>query len=154
MANPDSVGQLNLDSFGNGRIGVAKTVSVATTGNAVITIPFLSGGLTNAGAVAGSGSVIVRRITVQNATGNVATANVAISIASDGNIAAANAVVANVVLSNMTGPGKWQDLTVAGAYGANTSITGNATQCLYLNVNTGNANGTVDIAVYGDVVSF
>ena len=154
MANADSVGQFYLDSFGNGRIGVVKAASLATSGNAVITIPLLGGGLTNAGATAGSGAVIVRRVTVQNATGNVATANVAISVASDGNIAAANAVVANVVLSNLTGAGKYQDLTVAGAYGANTAVTGYATQCLYVNINTANANGTVDIAVYGDVVSF
>ena len=105
MANADSVGQFTLDSFGNGRIGVVKAASLATSGNAVVTIPLLGGGLTNAGAAAGSGAVIVRRVTVQNATGNVATANVAISVASDGNIAAANAVVANVVLSNLTGAG-------------------------------------------------
>jgi hypothetical protein len=54
----------------------------------------------------------------------------------------------------LTGAGKYQDLTVAGAYGANTTITGFTTQALYVNINTANANGTVDIAVYGDVVSF
>jgi hypothetical protein len=154
MSNADAVAQLTLDSFGFGRIGSVRAVSLATAGNAVITIPILSGGLTNSGAAAGSGSVIVRRVTVKNATGNVATANVAISVASDGNIAAANAVVANVVLSNLTGVGKYQDLTVAGAYGANTAITGFATQCLYVNINTANANGTVDISVFGEVVSF
>jgi len=154
MSNADAVGQLYLDSFGNGRIGFVRAAFLATSGNAVITIPILGGGLTNAGAAAGSGSIIVRRVTVSNATGNVATGNVAISVASDGNIAAANAVVANVALSNMTGAGKYQDLTVAGAYGANTAITGFTTQALYVNINTANANGTVDIAVYGDVVSF
>lgn len=154
MSNADAVSQLYLDSFGFGRIGSVRAVSLATSGNAVITIPILSGGLTNAGAAAGSGSVIVRRVTVKNATGNVATANVAISVASDGNIAAANAVVANVVLSNMTGVGKYQDLTVAGVYGANTTITGFTTQALYLNINTANANGTVNIDVFGEVVSF
>jgi hypothetical protein len=154
MANPDAVAQLTLDSFGFGRIGSVKAVSLATAGNAVITIPFLSGGLTNAGAAAGSGSVIVRRITVKNATGNVATANVSISVQSNGNIATANAVVANVVLSNLTGVGTYQDLTVAGAYGANTAITGFTTQALYVNINTANANGTVNIDVFGEVVSF
>ena len=154
MANPDAVAQLTLDSFGFGRIGSVKAGSLATAGNAVITIPFLSGGLTNAGAAAGSGSVIVRRITVKNATGNVATANVSISVQSNGNIATANAVVANVVLSNLTGVGTYQDLTVAGAYGANTAITGFTTQALYVNINTANANGTVNIDVFGEVVSF
>ena len=154
MSNVDSVAQLTLDSFGNGRIGIAKTVSLATTGNAVVTIPILGGGLTNAGAVAGSGAVIVRRVTVQNPTGNVAAANVAISISSTGNVATANAVVGNVVLSNLTGAGTYQDLTVAGGFAANTVVNGSSTQCLYVNINTGSSNGTVDIAVYGDVVSF
>ena len=154
MSNADSVAQLTLDSFGNGRIGIAKTVSLATTGNAVVTIPILGGGLTNAGAVAGSGAVIVRRVTVQNPTGNVAAANVAISISSTGNVATANAVVGNVTLSNLTGAGTYQDLTVAGGFAANTVVNGNSTQCLYVNINTGSSNGTVDIAVYGDVVSF
>jgi hypothetical protein len=154
MSSADSVAQLTLDSFGNGRIGVAKTVSLATTGNAVVTIPILSGGLTNAGAVVGSGSVIVRRVTVQNPTGNVAAANVAISISNTGNVATANAVVGNVTLSNLTGAGTYQDLTVAGGFAANTVVNGNLTQCLYVNINTGSSNGTVDIAVYGDVVSF
>lgn len=154
MSSADAVAQLTLDSFGNGRIGIAKTVSLATTGNAVVTIPILSGGLTNAGAVAGSGAVIVRRVTVQNPTGNVAAANVAISISSTGNVATANAVVGNVTLSNLTGAGTYQDLTVAGGFAANTVVNGNSTQCLYVNINTGSSNGTVDIAVYGDVVSF
>ena len=39
MANADAIGQLYLDSFGNGRLGVATGVSLATTANAVATIP-------------------------------------------------------------------------------------------------------------------
>jgi len=153
MANPDSVSQYYLDSFGNGRIGVVQATQLNTAANATIAIPLLSGGLTNAGATAGSGSVIVRRITVQNPSGSVSSANVSITTSNDGNIS--NAVVANVVLSNLTAAGKWQDLTIAGAYGANTAVTGFQTQALYVNINTasGNAN-TVDIRVYGDVVSF
>jgi len=153
MANPDSVSQFYLDSFGNGRIGVVQATQLNTAANATIAIPLLSGGLTNAGATAGSGSVIVRRITVQNPSGSVSSANVSITTSNDGNIS--NAVVANVVLSNLTAAGKWQDLTIAGAYGANTAVTGFQTQALYVNINTasGNAN-TVDIRVYGDVVSF
>jgi len=153
MANPDSVSQFYLDSFGNGRIGVVQATQLNTAANATIAIPLLNGGLTNAGATAGSGSVIVRRITVQNPSGSVSSANVSITTSNDGNIS--NAVVANVVLSNLTAAGKWQDLTIAGAYGANTAVTGFQTQALYVNINTasGNAN-TVDIRVYGDVVSF
>ena len=155
MANADSVGQFTLDSFGNGRVGIVAATQINTTGNAVITIPLLSGGLTNSGATLGSGGVIIRRITVQNPSGDVSTANIAISVQSTGNVAAANAVVANVVLTNLSAAGKWQDLTVAGAFGANTTVSGNTTSCLYVNVNTASGNNnTVDIRVYGDVVSF
>lgn len=154
MANSDAVSQLYLDSFGFGRIGSVRAVSLGTAGNAVITIPLLGGGLTNAGAEAGSGAVIVRRVTVKNATGNLASANVAISVQASGNVAAANAVVAAVILSNLTGPGKYQDLTIAGVYGASQAVTGFTTQCLYVNVNTANSNGVVSIDVFGEVVSF
>ena len=155
MANPDSVGQNTQDSFSNYRLGVIRATQLNTTGNAVITIPLLAGGLTNSGATASSGGVIVRRITVQNPSGDVSSANVAISVQSTGNVAAANAVVANVVLTNLNAAGRYQDLTVAGGYAANTTVSGNTTSCLYVNVNTasGNAN-TVDIVVWGDVVNF
>ena len=156
MANPDSVGQFYLDSFGYGRVAVIKATALNTSGNGAttgITIPFLSGGLTNANATVGSGSVIIKTIRVQNPTGSVASANVSITTSNDGNIS--NVVVANVVLSTITGAGKYQELTIAGNYGANTAVSGYTTQALFVNVNTvsGNAN-TVDIAVYGDVVSF
>ena len=153
MANPDSVGQFNLDSFGNGRIGVATVVSMAALGNGVATIPLVSGGLTNSGAALGSGAVIPRRITVNNPTGSVSSAYVTITTSNDGN--ASNAIVANVALSNITAAGRYQDLTIATPYSTTTSITGNLTQALYVNVTTvsGNSN-TVNFQVYGDVVQF
>ena len=156
MANSDSVAQFYLDSFGYGRVAVIKATALNTSGNGAATgiaIPFLSGGLTNANATVGSGSVILKTIRVQNPTGNVALANVSITTSNDGNIS--NVVVANVVLSTITGAGKYQELTIAGNYGANTAVSGYTTQALFVNVNTvsGNAN-TVDIAVYGDVISF
>ena len=153
MANPDSVSQYYLDSFGNGRIGSATSVSLATVANAVVTIPILNGGLTNSGNVTGSGSVIVRRITVNNPTGNVSAAYVSITTSNDGN--ASNAVVANVALSNLTAAGLYQDLTVATPYSTKNAITGNLTQALYVNVNvaSGNSN-TASLQVYGDVVTF
>jgi len=155
MANPDAVAQLTLDSFGYGRVALIRGTQLNTTGNAVIAIPFLGGGLTAGSTAANSGSVIVRRITIQNPSGSVSSANIAISVQSNGNIATANAVVANVVLSTITGAGLFQDLTVAGAYGANTAVSGNTTQTLYVNVNTASGNNnTVDIAVFGEVVNF
>ena len=153
MANSNRVGALYLDSFGYGLLGKLPAQSLATTGTAQIKIPLLSGGLTNSGATANSGGVIVRQITVQNPTGSVASADIGITISSAGNMGASNVVVANVTLSSVSAAGKYQDLTIA--YPANTEITGNQTQALYLNVNTasGNAN-TVDIVVYGQVVAF
>jgi hypothetical protein len=151
MANSDSVSQFYLDSFGNGRIGVVQATALNTAGNAVITIPLLSGGLTNAGAALGSGSVIVRRITVNNPSGSVASANISISTTNDG----ANAVVSTVNLGNLTAAGKYQDLTIASPYSTTTAITGYTTQALYVNVSAASGNNnTVTICVYGDVVTF
>lgn len=150
MSSADAVAQLTLDSFGNGRIAIATATSINTSGNAVIALPFLSGGLTKGAATANSGSVIVRRISVVNPSGSVASANISITTSNDGNIS--NAVVGNTVLSSVSGVNTFQDLTITGG---NVVVSGYNTQALYVNVNTvaGNAN-TVDIRVYGDVVSF
>jgi hypothetical protein len=155
MANPDSVGQFTLDSFGNGRIGYGPLANVSAAANAVVTIPFLSGGLTNSGAVSGSGSVILRRITANSPTGNVSTAYVTITTSADGNTSTNNVVVANVALANLTAVGRFQDLTIAQPYLSNTSVAGSTTQALYVNVTVGSGgSNTVNFAVYGDVVSF
>ena len=150
MANADSVGQNTQDSFSNYRLAVVRATALNTSGNAVITLPILSGGLTNSGNASTSGGIIVRRITVQNPSGSIASANVSVGITSDG----ANLITANTVLSSVSGTGKFQDVSVAATY-QTTAITGNQTQALYVNVNTvaGNTN-TVDIVVWGDVVSF
>lgn len=150
MANPDAVGQLTLDSFSNGRIGIIRATALNTSGNGVVTIPLLSGGLTNGGAVANSGGVILRRITVQSPTGSIASANVSIGTTADG----ANLVTANTVLSSVNAAGQYQDITIAAPY-SNKVVSGSVTQCLYVNINTvaGNTN-TADIVVWGDVVSF
>ena len=150
MANADSVGSLTLDSFSNGRLGVVKATTLNTAGNAVITIPILSGGLTNGGGVANSGGIIVRRVTIQNGSGNVSNANVSISTTTDG----ANLITANTVLSAMSTTGRYVDLNAAAPFTSNV-VSGSVTQCLYVNINAIANNGnTVDICVYGDVVSF
>lgn len=150
MANADSVGQLYLDSFSNGRIGVIRSTTLNTAGNAVITIPILSGGLTNGGGVANSGGIIVRRVTIQNGSGNVSNANVSISTTTDG----ANLITANTVLTAMSTTGRYVDLNAAAPFTSNV-VSGSVTQCLYVNINAIANNGnTVDICVYGDVVSF
>lgn len=150
MANADSVGQFNLDSFSNGRIAVVKATTLNTAGNAVVTIPILSGGLTNGGGVANSGGIIVRRVTFQNSSGNVSNANVSISTTSDG----ANLVTANTVLTALSTTGRYVDINAAAPFTSNV-VSGSVTQCLYVNINAIANNGnTVDICVYGDVVSF
>jgi hypothetical protein len=150
MANSDAVSQLYLDSFSFGRLGVVRGTTLNTAGNAVITIPILGGGLTNGGGVANSGGVIVRRVTIQNGSGNVSNANVSISTTADG----ANLVTANTILTAMSTVGRYVDINAASPFTSNV-VAGNVTQCLYVNINAiaNNAN-TVDICVYGDVVSF
>ena len=152
MSSSDSVGQNTAINFGNYAIGSVTGASLNATGNAVIAIPFLSGGLTAGNAATSSGQVVVRRITVQNANGNVSAANIAVTISSTGNVGAANVVVANTILTNLTAGSLYQDLTLA--YTANTTISGFSTQALFVNVYNSVANGTVDIRVFGDVVSF
>jgi hypothetical protein len=150
MANADSVSNLYFDSFGNARLATVTATALNTAGNAAIAIPILSGGLTAGLGTANSGGIIIRRITVMNPSGTVALGNVSITTSNDGNIS--NAVVANVVLASVSGTVKFQDLAIVGG---NVAVSGFTTQALYVNVNTasGNAN-TVDIRVYGDVISF
>jgi len=151
MANPDSVSQYYLDSFGNGRIAVAQNVSFNTVGNGVTTLPILGGGLTQSGSTATSGAVIIRRITVSNPSGDVSSAYVSISTDSAGS----NVVVANVALTQINGVNKFTDLTIAAPYAASVPVSGNVTQALYVNVNTASGNSnTATISVYGDVVKF
>lgn len=153
MASPDSVSQFYLDSFGNGRIGVIQATQLNTAGNAVVAIPLLSGGLTQGNTSVSSGSVIIRRITINNPSGSVASANISITTSNDGN--ASNAIVSTTNLGNLSATGKYQDLTIASPYSTTTTVSGLNTSALFLNVSavSGNSN-TVTICVYGDVVQF
>lgn len=148
MANPDSLAQQTPDAIGYYRIATIRATALNTQSNAAVTLPILGGGLTAGGAVSNSGGVIVRRVTFQNPSGSIASANVSIGTTADG----ANLITANTVLSSVSGTGTFQDITPTGTA---VFVSGNTTSCLYVNVNTraGNAN-TVDILVWGDVVSF
>ena len=134
--NSNHVGSLYPDSFGNVLIGTTSVpIGLGSTGNAVATIPTIGT------------SYIVRRITVQNANGSVAVANVTIIISNDGVVA--NAVSNAVVLANITATTNYQDLGLT-ANTATTIYSGS----LFVCVNTAAAaNNTVDISVYGDVVT-
>ena len=136
MANSNAVGNRYPDNFGNYAVGITSNpVGLGSTGNAVAVIPTIGT------------SYIVRRITVSSANGTVAAANVTIFTSSDGNLA--NAVSNATVLANVTGTTKYQDLNLT-ANTATTIYSGS----LFVCVNTAAAaNNTVDIAVYGDVVS-
>ena len=151
MASADQVGPNLPDSFSNYAIAKVSGASLATAGNAVVAIPFFGGGLSNGGALAGSGQVIIRRVTVQNANANASLANVNITTSNDGNTS--NAVVATVSLANLTAVNKFQDLTVASPYALTTTVNGANTSVLYLNV-TNATSSIVDIRVYGESVSF
>ena len=150
MASSDSVGQNTQDSFGSYRIAFAPALSLAATGNAVAALAILNGGI-------GSGSYIIRRITVTNpantAGGTVpslASANVTILTSNDGNTSNAVTTAAGQVLGNVTAVNTWQDLTlVAGA--ATSAYIANA---LFVKVGVAAANTSVNISVWGDVVSF
>lgn len=151
MASADAVGSNLPDSFGTYAIARVSGASLATAGNAVVAIPFFQGGLTNGNALAGSGQVIIRRVTVQNANASASLANVNITTTNDGNTS--NAVVATVSLANLTAVNRFQDLTVASPYALTTTVNGANTSALYLNV-TNAASAIVDIRIYGDSVSF
>ena len=150
MASYDSVGQNYQDNFGNYRAAVAKSVALTATGNAVVALPILGGG------VGPNGAYILRRITVSNpaniAGGTVpsfASCNVSITTSNDGN--ASNAVAAAQTIANVTAVNTYQDLTLA----SSTVTTAATASVLFLNVNAGAvANGSVTVSVYADVVNF
>lgn len=153
MANPNKVGNATLDSFGYGRVGFVRNASLATAGLGVVTIPLNSGGLTNGGAVANSGSVIIRQIVISDLNASAATANISISVRSTGNVTSPNVVVSNVITTQLTGVGTFITLNIAEPYLTNTAVSGSVTSALFLNVNTAVA-ATCDISVFGNVVSF
>ena len=152
MANPNSVGELYLDSFGNAKIAFASGVSMAALGNAVANLCIVSGGLTNGGAVSNSGAVIIRKVVATSLNGSVSSANVTITTSNDGN--ASNAVVSQVTLSGISAAGTFQDLPIASPY-TTTVLSGKTSSTLFVNVTTASGNtNTVNFSVYGDIVSF
>jgi len=153
MANPDSVSQNTQDFFGSYRIAFAPGQSIASTGNAVVTLPVLGGGI---GSPFGNGSYIIRRITVTNpsnsAGGSVPSmtaANVTVITSSDGNTSNAVTTSGGQTLGNVSAANTWQDLTLA----SGAATTAYTAPVLFLKVGTGVANSAVNISVWGDVVS-
>jgi hypothetical protein len=135
--NANHVGSFYPDQFGNFAVAtVPAPIYLGATGNAVATL-----------VQNNNTSFIVRRVTVANASGSVALANVTILTSSDGNTS--NAVTNAAALTTVTGATKFQDLALSTA-AASTVYSGS----LYVYVGTAAAaNNSVDITVYGDVVS-
>jgi hypothetical protein len=133
--NANNVGARYPDSFGNFALSNVQPVYLGATGNAVATL-----------ATVGS-TYIVRRVTVAGASGSVALANVTILTSSDGNTS--NAVTNAAALTTVSSTTKFQDLALSTAAG--TTVYSGA---LYVYVGTAAAaNNSVEITVYGDVVS-
>jgi len=153
MANPDAVAQNTQDFFGSYRIAFASGQSLASTGNAVVTLPVLSGGI---GSPYGNGSYIIRRITVTNPSNsaggsvpNIATANVVVFTSNDGNTSNAVTTSGGQTLGNVTGAYTWQDLTLA----SGAATTAYSASTLFVKVGTAVANSAVNFTVWGDIVS-
>jgi hypothetical protein len=150
MSSADSVSQNTQDAFSSYRLAFVQGQSLATTGNAVVALPILNGGI-------GGGSFILRKITVSNPSNtaggtvsSLATANVTILTSSDGNTSNAVTTAAGQTLGNVTAANTWQDLTLASG-ASTTAYTANA---LFVKVGVSVANTAVNISVFGDVVSF
>jgi hypothetical protein len=129
------VGALYPDNFSRVLLGEVIGANLAATGNAVATIPITKGT-----------QYVIRQISVWNANATVATGNVIILTSNDGNTS--NAVTGNVLLSNVSSTTTFQDMTLA----AGTATGTYSAQALFLKVTTA-VSGTVDISVFGDVVS-
>ena len=133
--NANHVGARYPDSFGNFALSNAQPIYLGATGNAVATL-----------ATVGS-TYIVRRVTVAGASGSVALANVTILTSNDGNTS--NAVTNAAALTTVTGSTKFQDLPLSTAAASTVYSTP-----MYVYVGTAAAaNNSVEITVYGDVVS-
>jgi hypothetical protein len=135
--NANHVGSFYPDQFGNFAVATnPNPIFLGATGNAVATL-----------AQNNNTSYIVRRVTVANASGSVALANVTILTSNDGNTS--NAVTNAAALTTVTSSTKFQDLALSTAAG--TTVYSGA---LYVYVGTAAAaNNSVEITVYGDVVT-
>lgn len=133
--NANHVSSRYPDSFGSFAVASAQPVYLGATGNAVATL-----------STVGT-SYIVRRVTVANASGSVALANVTILTSNDGNTS--NAVTNAAALTTVTGSTKFQDLALSTAAASTVYSTS-----LYVYVGTAAAaNNSVEVTVYGDVVT-
>lgn len=148
MANQNRVGSELQDGFGNKRLATVRApFSLATTGNAVVALPILSGG------TSGTTEYIIRRITVANLSNSAggtapsaALANVTVGTTNDG----ANLVANLTTLTNLTNSVSFVDLTL----NTDTAKVCYTANTLFVNVTANVANAQAFISVYGDIVTF
>ncbi|NDD54962.1 hypothetical protein EBZ39_14060 [bacterium] len=122
------------DEFGNRRLALKQTVSLAATGDVTTLV------------VQEATKFIVRRITLSNFSGSATTTNVGVFTAASGG---GTAIAADQALGATAVAGKFDDLTLA--TGANENVQ--TARVLYVRVSTGNVAVTCDIALYGDIVA-
>jgi len=132
--NANHVGSLYPDQFGNFAIASATAVPLNAVSNVAVTM-----------STVGT-SYIVRRVTFANANASCAAANVSIILTNDG--AAGNAVFAKTQLSNITSTTTFQDIAPVANAVSNVYSSG----ALFLKNETA-VNATVDVTVYGDIVT-
>lgn len=132
--NSNHVGANYPNKFGNYVIAAASAVPINAASNTAVTMS------------ATGTSYIVRRVTFSNANASCATANVSIILTSDG--ATANAVFAKTKLANITSTTTFQDISPVANAVSNVYSSG----ALYLKVEDP-VNATVDVTVYGDIVT-
>jgi len=132
--NSNHVSSNYPDKFGDYVIAQAIVAPLNAASNTAVTM-----------SVTGT-SYIVRRATFSNANASCATANVSIILTSDG--ATANAVFAKTQLANVTNTRTFQDIAPVANAVSNVYSTG----ALYLKVENP-VNATVDVTVYGDIVT-
>lgn len=149
MANLNAVGQRTELYFSSVALAEVVAQPINATGNAVVALPILSGGVST------GQSYIIRRITVSspsNTAGgtvpSLATANVTVLTTSDGNTSNAVTTAAGQTLGSITTGSNFQDLTLVTA-AATTAYTASA---LFLKVGVAVANAAVNVTVWGDVV--
>lgn len=132
--NANHVGSLYPDQFGNFAIASAAAVPLNAVSNVAVTM-----------STVGT-SYIVRRVTFANANASCAAANVSIILTNDG--VAGNAVFAKTQLSNITSTTTFQDIAPVANAVSNVYSSG----ALFLKNETA-VNATVDVTVYGDIVT-
>lgn len=130
-----SIGRLQQDAFAGKLLGVARKVSIGSTGNAIVAIP----------VIGNPSQWRLTKVTVLNPSAACTSAIIQINTASGGT---GNLTDGTTALASLAATTNCQDLVLAS--GVSTTVQ-NATT-LYVKVATAAAGVTLDIRVFGDVL--